>query len=354
MANNEGGLSKANIPKLEKTNFLHCPSVMLTKLQEIVHLKESQKSKSTGVSKISEKTSEDQTDSAAALKHESKKGKKKGKHGPYCEPGKHNPEATSHDSDHCWKLHPEQRLNSGSKSFSNGTHHPTTQLDEANNGHGSELSLLLTEAASKPIGLNSGATHHLITCLEIFQPISKSNIKIVTGGHSNFLNPTAVGVATLANPLEKLVIIKTADRGATIIIDNTVKLLGSTKNNLLELHSSHFELIKPSSSFYQSSPDSPKWHARLGHPNPKYQSVMSRKTLEAVHMDLVRLFPVKPSAGFAYFLMLINQFSCYQTIKFLKSKSETFFKFLDFKKSSEKETGNSICMRISNRGGGSL
>ncbi|KNZ62772.1 uncharacterized protein VP01_1225g18 [Puccinia sorghi] len=135
------------------------------------------------------------------------------------------------------------------------------QLFEVNNGHESEVSLLITEAAR---------------------------------GHSNFLNATAVGVTTL------------------------------------------------------SSSDSPNWHAHLGHPNSKYQSVMVpnsrsedcgvckqyklktlpftgklkpvKKTLEAVHVDLVGPFPVKSSAGFVYFLKLVDQFSGYRTVKFLKSK----------------------------------
>lgn len=150
------------------------------------------------------------------------------------------------------------------------------------------MSLLLTEAASKPIVLDSGATHHLINNPDVFQPTSESNIKIATGGHCNFLNSTAVGIATLANHLgeritlenaflvpsltrslisiprlfkDKLSITKTTDRGAVVLIDNHFKLLGSLKNNLLELHSSHFDAIKSNSSCYQSSPDSPNWHA---------------------------------------------------------------------------------------------
>ncbi|KNZ51778.1 hypothetical protein VP01_3816g2 [Puccinia sorghi] len=149
-------------------------------------------------------------------------------------------------------------------------------------------------------------THHLINNPDTFQPTSDSNIKIATGGHKNFLNATAVGIATL---------------GATIVIDNKYTLLGSMKNNLLELYSADFEVINSSSSCYQSSSNSPNWHARLGHPNPKYQSVMMpnskseecavckecklktlpftgkfkpvKKTLEAVHMDLVRPLPVR-------------------------------------------------------------
>ncbi|KNZ49487.1 hypothetical protein VP01_498g4 [Puccinia sorghi] len=130
--------------------------------------------------------------------HESKKGKKKSRRGPYCAPGKHNPEATSHDADHCWQLHPERRPNPSKNSAGGSSHPPTTQLVEVDDGHESEVSLLLTEAASKPIVLDSGATHHLVNNPDTFHPISESNIKISTGGHSNFLNATAVGTATLS------------------------------------------------------------------------------------------------------------------------------------------------------------
>ena len=129
--------------------------------------------------------------------HESKKGKKKGRRGPYCAPGKHNPEAT-HDAEHCYQLHPELRPSNTSKSTA-ASNPPTTQLVEVNEGHELEVSLLLTEAASKPTVLDSGATHHLINNPEVFNPTAESNIKISTGGHNNFLNATAVGSATLIN-----------------------------------------------------------------------------------------------------------------------------------------------------------
>ncbi|KNZ54734.1 hypothetical protein VP01_2871g2 [Puccinia sorghi] len=135
--------------------------------------------------------------------HESKKGKKKNRRGLYCAPGKHNPEVTSHDAYHCWQLHPELRPNSSKTTNSGSYHPPTTQLVKVDDGHESEVSLLLTEAASKPIVLDSGATHHLVNNPDTFLPTAESNIKISTGGHSNFLNATAVGTATLVNHLGK-------------------------------------------------------------------------------------------------------------------------------------------------------
>ncbi|KNZ54328.1 hypothetical protein VP01_2976g1 [Puccinia sorghi] len=109
---------------------------------------DSRQTRTAGTSKPTEKTSEEQTDTAAALIHESKKGKKKGRRGPYCAPGKHNPEATSHNADHCWQLHPELRPpSSTSKGNGVSSSYPTTQLVEVDEGHESEVSMLLTEAA---------------------------------------------------------------------------------------------------------------------------------------------------------------------------------------------------------------
>jgi hypothetical protein len=180
------------------------PQATLSKLQEIVHLEESRKSKNATASSAT-KTSEDQPESASALIHESKKGKRKPRScGPICEDGKHNPLVKSHDLAHCWEIHPhlrEQYLNAKANPP------PTAQHVEANNDHQSVVSLLLTESQSKPIVLDSGATHHIVNNPDFFNPVAKTNIKISTGGHSNFLSATAIGTSTLVNHLgEKLVL----------------------------------------------------------------------------------------------------------------------------------------------------
>ncbi|KNZ49105.1 hypothetical protein VP01_5209g1, partial [Puccinia sorghi] len=109
---------------------------------------------------------------------------KKNRQGPYCAPGKHNSEATSHDAENCWQLHPELRPPQSFKGNSGHSQTPTTQLVEVEDGHESEVSLLFTEAASKPVVLDSRATHHLVNNPDVFLPSAKSNIKIATGGHS--------------------------------------------------------------------------------------------------------------------------------------------------------------------------
>ncbi|KNZ54811.1 hypothetical protein VP01_2847g2 [Puccinia sorghi] len=220
------------------------PSATLTKLQEIVHLEESQKTRNTGNSKTTEKPSEDQSDAAAALIVE--KGKEE--------------DATSHDADHFWKLHPELRPPLSSKSgASTSNQTPTTQLVEVEDGHESEVSIFLTEAASKPIVLDSGATHHLINNPNVFRPTAETNLKIATGGHSNFLNATAAGTATLIN-----------HRGDRLVLENALHKQNGGKR------SEDFQLlvINSHSTCYHSSPDNPNWHAWLGHPNQQFQSLM--------------------------------------------------------------------------------
>ncbi|KNZ51680.1 hypothetical protein VP01_3864g3, partial [Puccinia sorghi] len=182
--------SKANIPKLDDTNFLHWSMQMKADLRHKGLLK--------NLAKLNVK------------------GKKKGQRGPNFPPGKHNPEAT-HDTKHCWKLHPKLRKDSSLPSASGNR--PTTQL------------------------------------VKKWPASQQSSFLKMAGSH-------------------KISIRKTTEKGANILIDNHFQLIGSLKNNLLELQSFHGEAIKSLSACYQSSPDPPNWHARLGHPNQKYQTLM--------------------------------------------------------------------------------
>ncbi|KNZ45071.1 hypothetical protein VP01_8512g1, partial [Puccinia sorghi] len=137
------------------------------------------------------------SENASALIHESsKKGARNKKRGPYCEPGKHNPAAMSHDEDHCYQLHPHLCP----PCFSNQSNKATTQLVESDDGNKSKVSLLLVESKNKPIVLDSGATHHMVNDPACFTPIAETNVKISTGGHSNLLYATAIGKVTLLSP----------------------------------------------------------------------------------------------------------------------------------------------------------
>ncbi|KNZ53851.1 hypothetical protein VP01_3118g1 [Puccinia sorghi] len=216
------------------------PAATLTKLQEIVHLEESRKNKTA-------------TNKPANIKSNGErltgKKKKSRRQVVFCEPGKHNPLSTTHTADQCYQVYPELRPKPVA----------TTQLVEADEGHESEVSLLLTEADSKLTVLDSGATHHMVNNPSAFIQSSKSVIKISTGGHSNFLTVMAIGTAILTNHLGEQIMLENAllvpnlnrslvsiprvfkktlnltkkeNNRVEIVIDGSTTLLGSLKNNL--------------------------------------------------------------------------------------------------------------------------
>lgn len=372
------------------------PDATLTKLQEIVHLEESRKTKLLPT--LTNKGNDDQTDSAAALMHESKDKKKKvyRRNTNYCTAGKHNPDS-AHNADNCWQLHPELRPSSHAK--------PSIQLAEVSDGHESEVSLLLTTTV-RPTVLDSGATHHMVNDATVFNATAKSNIKISTGGHNNFLNAEASGTITLVNHegqhlvLDNALLVPTlnrslislprlfnstlsikkdADAGVDIEVDNKFHLRGSLKNNLLELCNSSFAAMNTVPHCYSSESNQIDWHSRLGHPNAVYLSKLIPNTstpecsickicklkalafkshfksvsnlLEAVHLDLVGPFSVQSNTGHQYFMSITDQFSGFRAVKFLKTKSEAFIKFCEFKAWAEKQTGRGLRTIVSDGGG---
>jgi hypothetical protein len=130
----------------------------LTKLQELVHLKESRKKKAVEVSTSAK------TEVASALIHKSKKGKKENlqtrrTHLRKRTAQRDNPEVKSHTTKFCWQIHPHLKIAHNAK-FNNKTkpaEKPATQLVEVDDGHESEASLLLSKAKCKPIGLTAHA-----------------------------------------------------------------------------------------------------------------------------------------------------------------------------------------------------
>jgi hypothetical protein len=242
----------------------------------------------------------------------------------------------------------------------------------------------------------------------VFKPLGETNMRISTGGHSNYLQATAVGSAVLVNHngdqlvLENALLVtnlnqsliliprlfdhtfhitKYENRGAVVDVDKGFLLNGTVKRNLLELLDAHFlpNAIESLLSCYLSSPVSPDWHAWLGHPSAKYQqhlipgSVSSEcnickeckmkalpfsshfkkaeTVLEAVHIDLVGPLSTQSRSGYSYFLTIIDQHSGFCTVKFLRNKSNTFARFKEFKAKAERQTGSLLCMLVSNGGG---
>lgn len=83
---------------------------------------------------------------------------------------------------------------------------------------------------------------------------------------------------------------------------------------------------------------------------PRSQTRTSR-VLEMVHSDLCGPLPVRSLAGSFYFMTIVDDYSRKVFVYFLHRKSEAFSKFLEFKQEAEKQTGQSIQIIRSDRGG---
>jgi hypothetical protein len=164
-----------------------------------------------------------------------------------------------------------------------------------------------------------------------------------------------------------------------------------TDNRMFPLHMKSEMMEKIGASFKASSQDQAWiWHLRYGHLNfkalcllqrnemvkglppiqapisscescilgkqhrlsfPKEKSYRAWAPLEIVHTDLCGPMKTPSLGGSIYFLTFIDDYSRKTWVYFLKHKSETFDKFKEFKAFVEKQSGLSIKILRSDRGG---
>ncbi|MBW0536183.1 hypothetical protein O181_075898 [Austropuccinia psidii MF-1] len=121
------------------------------------------------------------------------------------------------------------------------------------------------------------------------------------------------------------------------------------------------------------------WHQRLGHPSNQVVKTLglpptsencevcltgkssllpfsgsfdkTQHPHECVHLDVVG--PISPSSntGLRYFLTIVDQFTSFKTVMFLKTKSEAFDEFVKWKAFSENFHNTRIKKLVSNRRG---
>ena len=81
------------------------------------------------------------------------------------------------------------------------------------------------------------------------------------------------------------------------------------------------------------------------------QGDRASEVLELIHTDVCGPFSEMARGGFSYFITFTDDHSRYGYVYLLKYKSESFEKFKEFRAEVEKQTGKSIKILRSDRGG---
>jgi len=367
------------------------PEATLSKLQELVFLDESRMKKST------QYKSEAPSTVTALFENQKKNPNPRCQ---LCKPGHHNPKA-NHPEEKCWSVYPKIHPNFNKPA----TQSHLTVPDVNPTVQSATLLMANCLKTSNPTVLDCGASHHMINFSHCFTNLKPVQLTINTGNNNNQLMAAGIGDVVLKNhignelvlkdtlyvpelnrpliSLSKLfsniiVISKLNNSDVVIKIDNCFFLSGKIANNLLELSDISFEEMK-SVSTYLTVPSKVSWHLRLGHPSDKYlnqvipnspptqcetcslckmtkqpfsnQFEKATSLLEIIHLDLVGPFSVQSTGGALYFLTIVDQYSGYKHIKFLKQKSDTLEKFLEFKLLAENQLKTSIKRIVSDGGG---
>lgn len=85
-------------------------------------------------------------------------------------------------------------------------------------------------------------------------------------------------------------------------------------------------------------------------PFPKNTNVNTTDVLQLVHTDLCGPMRISSLGGSKYIMTIIDDYSRYMTVYFLKNKSEALEKFKEFKMEAEKQTGQKVKSMRSDNG----
>jgi transposase InsO family protein len=299
----------------------------------------------------------------------------------YCGSSKHNPLSTNHVEARCFEKYPHLQKERQARSENPNQQNPS-QNASASLAHAAVFVTFTSSEEKKALIVDSAASHHMIHNRSLFSKLNAKKIVIKTGNPHDVLYAEGVGSVSVVingnrmeledclyfpNILQQLIsLVRLINKSITIkkdkdsfsIFDNTSLLFaGYIIDNLLHVPCS----ISPKALISKKDSTTPTiWHQRPGHPNNQVMKTMnlpissdhglcevctcSKMTslpfkhhfsnvhhpLQRIHMDLVG--PIVPSSvsGFKYFLTIVDQYSSFKIVRFLKAKSDTFLEFKKF------------------------
>ncbi|MBW0535465.1 hypothetical protein O181_075180 [Austropuccinia psidii MF-1] len=309
----------------------------------------------------------------------------------YCANGVHNPLNTSHKPNCCYvefpHLRPKKKNEKDNQSNSSPLTHPSTAY------------VLMTSSpkSSCEIVIDSAATHHMFNDKSLFtnlvlcapfvvstgDPTSnlcaegKGTVSLLISGkllrlkNCLYIPRISHNLISMIQLLEELIVIeRLAKERFKLVINHETTITGQIINGLMSVTHEEPKALMSIGDV---------WHHRLGHPSNQAvktlglpplsaacETCMLGKStllpfsssfekvdqpLECVHVDLVGPITPESISGFRYFLTIVDQFTSFKTVRFLKTKSEAFNEFLEWKTHAENLHSLKIKKLVSDKGG---
>ncbi|MBW0535535.1 hypothetical protein O181_075250, partial [Austropuccinia psidii MF-1] len=307
----------------------------------------------------------------------------------YCENGVHNPLNTSHKPSKCYVEFPHLLPKKKEKdNQSASTHLSSTQALVTSAGVSNQKTLII---------INSAATHHMFNNKSMFTNLKQSSPFIISTG-----DPTSILFSEGTGSVNIMI------NGKTLTLENCIFVPKISHNliSLLELFKNAITIEKlPSDRFVikqlneeilsgkisnrlmtvQYEPIKALisigtlWHQRLRHPSNQVVKMLGLPlspdlceicltgkssllpfsgSFDEVHqpLDCIHLYivgPISPSSntGLKYLLTIVDQFTLFKSVVFLKAKSKVFDEFVKWKAFSENFHNTKIKRLVSDRGG---
>ena len=281
---------------------------------------------------------------------------------PLCGNGQHNPLVKSHSELRCFQKYPHLK-----------TEQKAPRNASASYAHATALAMITTSVPENFFILDSAATHHMLRNKSLFTNLtpgitevktSNPNTPIYAKGHGTAVIHVDGKSLTLKNCLlvptisqQLLSLVHILDNSLCITRSGNSFSLGNQSNTLMTgVIWDNLLLVKSSkpqamvSISVKGDMGAPLWHNRLGPPgnhalkhlhlptpgsDPCKVCLCSKMTLLpfsghfspvpsplfCLHMDLVG--PITPASvsGFKYFLTVVDQYSSFKIVCFLKAKS---------------------------------
>ncbi|MBW0564238.1 hypothetical protein O181_103953 [Austropuccinia psidii MF-1] len=223
--------------------------------------------------------------------------------------------------------------------------------------------------------IDSGATHHMFKNRSLFTSFTERSENISTSDPSSNLICKGHGTVKIIINNKSFTLLNCLFvPKLTKNLNNQTFLSGQLINKLMVVF-----FNQPTANLTKSSPN-PPWHLCLGHPRNqvlkslglqpiddnscnscakgkmtalplKGHFVEVTKPLDCLHLDIVGPIPPPSTSGHRYFLTIVDQYTSYKIIRFLKNKSEVFDEFVSQKTLIENTQDRKVKRILTNGGG---